>query len=45
MYVSDWPKRPNMIPRPNLGGDSIFLHHGLLKRGVLPYAHNVLVMH
>ena len=23
MYVSDWPKRPNMVLRPNLGGDSI----------------------
>ena len=24
MHVSDWPKRPNMVPRPNLGGDSFF---------------------
>ena len=26
MHVSDWPKRPNMVPRPNLDGDSIFHH-------------------
>ena len=24
MHVSDWPKRPNMVPRPNLGSDSVF---------------------
>ena len=24
MHVSDWPKRPNMVSRPNLGDDSIF---------------------
>ena len=24
MHVSDKPKRPNMVSRPNLGGDSIF---------------------
>ena len=27
MYVSDWLKRPNMVPRPNLSGDSISPHH------------------
>ena len=21
MYVSEWPKRPNMVPRSNLGWD------------------------
>ena len=25
-----------MVPRPNLGGDSIFLHHGPLGQGVVP---------
>ena len=35
MHVSDWPKRPNMVPRPNLGGDSTFLCHGPLGQGVL----------
>ena len=24
MHVSEWLKRPNMVPRPNLGGKSIF---------------------
>ena len=38
MYVSDWPKRPNMVPKPNLGGNSTFLYHSLLSRGVLPFA-------
>jgi len=27
MHVSDWP---NMVPRPNLVSDSIFLHQGPL---------------
>ena len=35
MYVSDWPKMPNMVPRPNLGGNSAFLCHGALGRGIL----------
>ena len=38
MYVSDWPKRPNMVPRPNLGGDSTFPRHGPLNQGVLSFA-------
>ena len=42
MHVSDRPKRPNMVPRPNLGGDSIF--HSLpwstpKGQGALPCAH------
>ena len=40
MRVNDWPKRLNIVPRPNLGGDSIFLRHDPFGRGVLPYAHN-----
>ena len=39
MHVSDWPKRRNMVPRPNLGGNSTFLHHDLVDRGVLPCTH------
>ena len=39
MHVSDWPKSPTMIPKPNLGGDFIFLHHSPLSRGILPCAH------
>ena len=27
-----------MVPRPTLGGDSTFLYHGLLGRGVLSFA-------
>ena len=37
MYVSDWPKMPNTIPRPNLGGDSTFFHHRSLGRGILSF--------
>ena len=24
MHISDWPKKPNMVPRPNLCGESFF---------------------
>ena len=24
MYISKWPKRPNLVPGPKLGGNSIF---------------------
>ena len=38
MHVSDCSKRPNMVSRPNPGGNSIFLRHGLLNRDVLSFA-------
>ena len=38
MQVSNWPKRPNMVPRPNLGGESTFLRHDPLGQGVLSFA-------
>ena len=38
MYVSDRPKRPNMVPKPNLGGDFTFLHRRPLDWGVLSFA-------
>ena len=38
MYVSNWLEKPNMVPRPNLGGDFTFLCHGPLGRGVPTFA-------
>ena len=38
MYVSDWPKMPNMVSRPKLGGNSTFLRHGPLGQGILSFA-------
>ena len=38
MYVSNWPKRPNMVPKSNLGGNFTFLCHSPLGRGVLSFA-------
>ena len=41
MYVSDWPKRPNKVPRPNLSGDSIFSPPWSTQPGrILLCAHN-----
>ena len=37
MYVSDYSNRHNMVPRPNLDGDSTFLGHGPLDWGVLSF--------
>ena len=37
IYVTDWTNRPNMVPRPNLGGNSTFLHHGPIGRGILSF--------
>ena len=38
MHVSKWPKRPNLVPGPKLGGNSIFSPstQSTLSQGVLP---------
>ena len=43
MYVSEWPKTPNVVPRPNLGSDSIFqpLPDPCQSWGVLPCPHTI----
>ena len=37
IHVSDWPKMPNMVTRPNLGDDSTFLHHGSFGWDILSF--------